>query len=98
MEKRNFQGYKKGYCRDENGEDIKYGEISDPTVETTEDCVDYCMKQSKATACEYNKISSDRKCISHTATIGVHTNGDKNGLCSLILPTGLLLFDNFSSI
>ena len=65
-----------------------YGEYSDPTIETPEDCIDYCMRQPKATACEYNIIAIDGKCIAHTAIVGVHTSGDNKGLCSLILPTG----------
>ena len=58
------------------------------------DCVDFCMLQPLVTACEYNKVSKQEKCIAHTFAVGIHTSGDKNGLCSVIIPKGLLITFN----
>ena len=87
-------GFKQGFCRDEDGKDIGWEvpnrkEITNAKIQGIEDCVEYCMSQPLVTACEFNKVSNNEKCVAHIFTVGRTTNGDKNGLCSVILPKGL---------
>ena len=83
-------GFSQGFCQDEDGKELDYGEhsISEEYVKSESECIDFCMLDPLATACEYNLVSNLFKCSIHTFTVGRHTNGDKNGQCSLILPKG----------
>ena len=76
----------KGYCLDEYGENIAWGGTDKDGVETEEDCADFCMKESVPLGCEYN--FHNKKCIAHTYNVRWN-NGDRNGLCSIIIPEGL---------
>ena len=81
-------GFKPGFCLDENAKPPTKGRITKSEVHTQEECAEYCKKQSIAVACEYQLKTMVCDALIHA--VAKHTDGNSNGVCSIIIPAGLL--------